>query len=937
MEQTEQRKQSAIAVAAVVVILGLGVAWYPHRIARWLAYDDEGGYLYAAWRISIGEVPYRDFLTPQLPAFLYPGALVLRLSNFSVLAARLWMMALALGASLFLYQTVRLLWGDWLAALALALVLVQGEFFWAARFFRPEASMLFWAALGILLFVWGYPRRHRVLLALSGASLGLATMSKLFGALSMVGVGLFLLCETSHNRQWRDMLVTGLLVGTPFLAVVAGLSGLFIWLTPNFLAAVLGHHLRQGSGTPLPQVVAKGLKLYWEFLRLQPAYSLLAIIGLIVIWRCPKRLTRLFGCQLATGLAFLFIGRELQGRHLAYLVPSLAALGAAGLGGAWGLLSADGSAWWRRVVAGVVVVAGVALALWPHWTRNAWVASWEEHDTETWAAYLQANTAPDGVVMSDYPGINFYGRRRTTPIAAGISRGAAQSGQIMGADLIREIEENDVQMVLLNVAQGAHQFVRLRDYPQFKQYVQTHFFLAERRKYDHRLMEIYARGDLWPGKKVEANFGHQLELSGCRWLENQAAPGEDLQISLRWQGLAAMPRDYHVTLRLLDNEGHEWGLGSKRLVDVDKDTYWDERGLERPVLIPTSRWPPGEATVEVFELPVELATPPGAYDIVLRVHPEDAWNGLPLLDERGAPTGYDLDIGKASVIRASAPPDLAELPIEYRAEVDLAPEIRLVGYSLPPVESHPGDELQISVFWETISQPTRDYQLRLELQSGRETWAQLLTSLSRPGYPTSRWRQGEILRGQHGFFLEPETPAGEYSLVAALLDEGRVVGQVALGSIRVAGRPHLFKVPDLSQRVGALLGDVVTLLGYDLQGKVGPGDMLSLTLYWRAEEKMSIPYTVFTHLVDEKGRIWGQQDNAPVRGTCPTTGWLPGEIVIDEYAIPVQTDAPAGMYRLEVGLYEAMTGVRLPGVDAAGEELEGDRILLRSVRIEAPQ
>jgi len=155
------RTQRRIILCLLVLILALGAVYCSHRLTKWLAYDDEGGYLYAAWRISLGEMPYRDFLTPQLPAFLYPGALLLKLSDCSVFVARLSMSLLTLGAGLLLFMTVRRLWGDRVALLALILVLVQRDFFWAARFFRPEAPMLFWAMLGIYLFTVGYPEACR--------------------------------------------------------------------------------------------------------------------------------------------------------------------------------------------------------------------------------------------------------------------------------------------------------------------------------------------------------------------------------------------------------------------------------------------------------------------------------------------------------------------------------------------------------------------------------------------------------------------------------------------------------------------------------------------------------------------------------------------------------------------------------------------------------
>ncbi|HQZ72005.1 MAG TPA: hypothetical protein PK826_11855, partial [Anaerolineae bacterium] len=63
------RVTTRIALLAFAA-LALFYAW---RLTGFLVNDDEGSYLYAAWRISRGELPYRDFLTPQLPGFLLPG------------------------------------------------------------------------------------------------------------------------------------------------------------------------------------------------------------------------------------------------------------------------------------------------------------------------------------------------------------------------------------------------------------------------------------------------------------------------------------------------------------------------------------------------------------------------------------------------------------------------------------------------------------------------------------------------------------------------------------------------------------------------------------------------------------------------------------------------------------------------------------------------
>jgi hypothetical protein len=925
-----------ITALLLLIILSLGFAYYSHRITKWLAYDDEGGYLYAAWRISLGELPYRDFLTPQLPVFLYPGALVLRIFSYSTLAGRLWATALTLATLALLFVTVRHVWGDLAAFATLPLALVQRELYWAARFFRPEASMLFWGMLGLFLFVLGYSEKRRGALALSGVALGLSMMSKLFGALTMAGVGLFLLAEGVRTRRWQGVLTSGLSIGLPFVATVGAITGLFSILTPNFLDAVLGHHLRQGSGTPAIQIVTKGLRLYWQYISIQPVYALLFLFGILVVIREREHLGSLFAWQVLTALSFLLISRGLQGRHLTYLVPSLAVLAGHGISTLYHSVSERRGRWPKRILGAILAAAGLVLALWPHWERNAFVASWEQReDTKAWVSYIHRHTEPDDVVMSDYPGLNFYARRRTTPVAAGISRGAAKSGQITGAELIEEIEAFNVKMVLLNVAHGSHQFVMLRDYGAFKHYLQTNFSLAMRRKYDYRLLEVYAREDLWPGTQTHVDFGHQLALTGYSWKKDRVAPGHDLELSLRWQAKTAMPEDYSVTLRLFDEEGHVWGMGSKRLVDLDKGTYWDERGLERAILYPTSQWPPAETTIQLFQLPVEPATPPGQYTVRLRVHAEGAWNGPQVLDEAGSPQGYDWQVGHASVLPAREPPDPETLAMRSRMDKPMAPGLRLTGFDVSQDEPYPGDVLTISAFWRATADLSEDYAWQLSLVDSKgQTQQQATYSLVRSDLPTSRWRKEQILCGKHDLVIDVQTPAGEYALEGALLQDGKSTKRIRLGSVTVRGRKRSFEVPSVPRAVNAHFGDHVVLLGYDVAGSPRPGEDIQLTLFWQAQGRTETSYNVFTHLVDQDNRLWGQRDGIPKQGRAPTTSWLRGEVIEDKYAIPVQEDAPPGSYRVAVGMYDPETGLRLPGTDGEGKPLESNRLLLSEMTIE---
>jgi hypothetical protein len=128
----------------VLAALGLLAVFllYRFHIGAYLINDDEEGYLYAAWRISAGQVPYRDFITPQLPVFLYPGALLIALFGRSTELLRTESAALAVLAGGFTYLAGRRLFGPLAGLTAIALLLLQSDIFRVARAFRPEASML---------------------------------------------------------------------------------------------------------------------------------------------------------------------------------------------------------------------------------------------------------------------------------------------------------------------------------------------------------------------------------------------------------------------------------------------------------------------------------------------------------------------------------------------------------------------------------------------------------------------------------------------------------------------------------------------------------------------------------------------------------------------------------------------------------------------------
>jgi hypothetical protein len=109
----------------------------------------------------------------------------------------------------------------------------------------------------------------------------------------------------------------------------------------------------------------------------------------------------------------------------------------------------------------------------------------------------------------------------------------------------------------------------------------------------------------------------------------------------------------------------------------------------------------------------------------------------------------------------------------------------------------------------------------------------------------------------------------------------------------------------------AILGDEVALLAYRREGPLLHGAAVRLTLYWQSLRPMETDYTVFVHVVDAEGTIWGQSDAMPVDGERPTSSWELGEIIEDEYDLKTDVEGPREGYVIELGMYVQSTGERL--------------------------
>jgi hypothetical protein len=94
---------------------------------------------------------------------------------------------------------------------------------------------------------------------------------------------------------------------------------------------------------------------------------------------------------------------------------------------------------------------------------------------------------------------------------------------------------------------------------------------------------------------------------------------------------------------------------------------------------------------------------------------------------------------------------------------------------------------------------------------------------------------------------------------------------------------------------------------------------------------MGVDYKIFVHIFDPAtGEVVAQDDAMPHRWLFPTTLWWAGETVQDPISISMDGVSP-GTYGIAVGVYEPLTGDRLPLVDSNGQLIPDERVVLEEV------
>jgi 4-amino-4-deoxy-L-arabinose transferase-like glycosyltransferase len=409
-------------------------------------------------------------------------------------------------------------------------------------------------------------------------------------------------------------------------------------------------------------------------------------------------------------------------------------------------------------------------------------------------------------------------------------------------------------------------------------------------------------------------FGPSLRLLGYQVTSDLNAERE-VEIILVWEVLGSMAVDYTCFVHLMDAHGQRWGQADS----------WPGQGS-----YPTSNWRPGDVIVDHYGVQVHPCFPPGRHRL------DVGWYSL-ATGERLRTLRGGLMAHLGTVELASAPGvDKAELSPTSQLDYRPSEGMHLFGFDLPEVVLEVGRPFPLTLYWEAALHVREPVTVLLQLRDSKDMIP--IHAVALPALGSGRGRDPTCSPGRaHCQTLRPSlesVPEGSYQL--SLQAVGKSEQAVDMTEVQVMQSSRRYSAPPMGLLLQQDFGDAIRLLGCNLSdaaaapgGSVAlaAGDVLRLTLYWQMRRPVQTGYTVFTHLLHEGGELWGQQDSVPAKGTYPTTEWVEGEVVEDPFRIAVANDAPPGRYQLEVGLYDAATGQRLP-LTVDGHETGEDRVLL---------
>ena len=151
-----------------------------------------------------------------------------------------------------------------------------------------------------------------------------------------------------------------------------------------------------------------------------------------------------------------------------------------------------------------------------------------------------------------------------------------------------------------------------------------------------------ARPDVWlwaleppvPRRYADALVGERARLLGAD-VPDRVRAGESMSVALYWEPVAAFDRKYIVFVH----------------VEVEGEQLWAQHD-EMPACgsMPTTDWVPGEIVIDGHTLPINPATPPGEYPVIVGLYDPQTGERLPVSGSDANEWGNAIHLGTVQVL-----------------------------------------------------------------------------------------------------------------------------------------------------------------------------------------------------------------------------------------------------------------------------------------------
>ncbi|RME45456.1 MAG: hypothetical protein D6791_10700, partial [Chloroflexi bacterium] len=218
---------------------------------------------------------------------------------------------------------------------------------------------------------------------------------------------------------------------------------------------------------------------------------------------------------------------------------------------------------------------------------------------------------------------------------------------------------------------------------------------------------------------------------------------------------------------------------------------------------------PAERTVLPARVPVPRQETAEALRSLLREHDRvwllpnrnPAWDGEGFVQawlDRRAELVADEWVAGHRLLAYRAPSEpRPEIP--HRLDWQLGDVARLAGYRLDVEQVAAGDSFELTLFWEPLRATDVAYTVFVHLWDGQTIWGQKDGEPANGTWPTTDWYPGDLIIDTREVPVKPETPPGEYQVIAGLY---RWETGERLPVFDAKGRPRGDYVPLVELHVG---------------------------------------------------------------------------------------------------------------------------------------